>query len=374
MLALAVLAQLSTPRIELFRLAEGELQPRAAVDAGGTLHLVTFRGEPGGGELRYRRSTDGGRTLTEPVPVHAPAARAVATGNVRGAQLAVGRGGRVHVVWNGAAPAATPAARGEAPFFYARLADGGGAFEAARDLAGEHHGLDGGGAVAADESGNVWVVWHAPGDGGPDPGEAGRRVFVARSRDDGASFEPAVAASEPGSGVCPCCGLGARATGDGGLAILYRSARERVRRDTIALLSGPDASFRAERLDEWSVSACVMSTFALARGPRGTLGAFESSGQVRCVSLAAPLAGDERVAPGDDRTRKHPSIAVAPDGSVLLAWTEGMGWGRGGALAWQLFDPAGAPVAAESGRRAGVPAWSLVQAVALPDGRFALFY
>jgi len=366
MLALAVLAQLTAPRVELVRVAEGELQPRAAVDALGTLHLVTFAGEPGGGELRYRRSTDGGRTLGEPVPVNGTETRAVALGNVRGAQLAVGRGGRVHVAWNGA----TPAGGGEAPFLYARLADGGGAFEPARDLAGEHHGLDGGGAVAADESGNVWVVWHAP-EGGP--GEERRRVFVARSRDDGASFEPAVVASEPGSGVCPCCGLGARATGDGGLAILYRSARERLARDTILLTSVPDASFRVERLDEWSVSACVMSTFALARGPRGVLGAFESSGQVRFT----PLAGDERAtldAPGDDRTRKHPSLAVAPDGSVLLAWTEGMGWSRGGALAWQLFDPAGAPVAGESGRRAGVPAWSLVQAVALPDGRFALLY
>ncbi len=116
-----------------------------------------------------------------------------------------------------------------------------------------------------------------------------------------------------------------------------------------------------------------MSTYSLARGPRGVLGAFESSGQIRFASLGdAEL--ELRDAPGDPGERKHPSIACVADGSTLLAWTEGMGWAKGGALAWQLYDPDGRPVDGASGRRDGVPTWSLVQAVALPGGRFVLFY
>src|SRR5262249_4764455 len=185
----------SGSRIDVLRTPGGGIQPRAAVDEHGTLHLVYFEGDPAKGDLEYVRSSDGGKTFGTPVKV-ASAPNAVALGNVRGAELAVGRGGRVHVVWNGAAGGKALGA----PRRYARLDDSGVRFEPERDLAGEHHGLDGGGAVAADAAGNVWVVWQAP-DGAPGgKGESGRRVFVARSRDDGATFEHEVAASASGSG------------------------------------------------------------------------------------------------------------------------------------------------------------------------------
>jgi hypothetical protein len=116
-----------------------------------------------------------------------------------------------------------------------------------------------------------------------------------------------------------------------------------------------------------------MSTYSLARGPRGVLGAFESSGQIRFAVLGESEL-ELHDAPGEPAERKHPSIACGSDGSVLVAWTEGMGWGRVGVLAWQLFGPEGKPVEGERGRRDGVPIWSLVQAVALTRGRFAVLY
>jgi hypothetical protein len=121
-----------------------------------------------------------------------------------------------------------------------------------------------------------------------------------------------------------------------------------------------------------------MSTYSLARGPRGLLGAFESAGQIRFAALGeaklAPLDAPGEPAERADHNRKHPSIACGADGAVLLAWIEGMSWGQGGTLAWQLLDPDAKPVEGERGRRDGVPAWSLVQAVALPGGRFAVLY
>ncbi len=47
-------------------------------------------------------------------------------------------------------------------------------------------GLDGGGSIAADAMGHVYVAWHGQARGST--GEANRRMWVARSKDDGATF------------------------------------------------------------------------------------------------------------------------------------------------------------------------------------------
>jgi hypothetical protein len=78
-------------------------------------------------------------------------------------------------------------------------------------------------------------------------------------------------------------------------------------------------------------------------------------------------------APGDNRTRKHPALAVNGDGDVLLAWTEGTSWARGGSAAWQVFGRDGSPKG-PSGHADGVAAWSLVTAFARPDKGFTVVY
>ncbi|MGY8688259.1 MAG: hypothetical protein ACKVHP_11060, partial [Verrucomicrobiales bacterium] len=45
--------------------------------------------------------------------------------------------------------------------------------------------------------------------------------------------------------------------------------------------------------------------------------------------------------PHREKKRKFPDIALAPDGHVLLAWVDGGGWKKEGALGWQLFAPDG---------------------------------
>ena len=47
---------------------------------------------------------------------------------------------------------------------------------------------------------------------------------------------------------------------------------------------------------------------------------------------------------GDAGSRKHPVLAASRDGHVLLLWTEGTGWNKGGRLAWQRFDASGRPL------------------------------
>ncbi len=65
--------------------------------------------------------------------------------------------------------------------FYSRLNDGGTAFEPERNLMTRTFGLDGGGTLAADTVGNVYVAWHGKIPGAAD-GEAGRQVWMAVSR------------------------------------------------------------------------------------------------------------------------------------------------------------------------------------------------
>ena len=78
-------------------------------------------------------------------------------------------------------------------------------------------------------------------------------------------------------------------------------------------------------------------------------------------------------APGDGKGRKHPRLAINRTGEVLLVWTEGTGWQRGGSLAWQLYDKAGQPTP-ERGMVAGVPVWSFGAAAVNLDGGFAILY
>ena len=78
-------------------------------------------------------------------------------------------------------------------------------------------------------------------------------------------------------------------------------------------------------------------------------------------------------APQPNGRRKHPVLAANAKGEILFAWTEGMGWSRGGAVAWQLYDADGKPTGVH-GRSQGVPTWSLVAACTRPDGSFVILY
>ena len=119
-----------------------------------------------------------------------------------------------------------------------------------------------------------------------------------------------------------------------------------------------------------------MSTQAFAEGPSGVLTAWETEGQVYFGRIH-PTTGqvsDVTGAPGADRTRKHPVLAVGADGDVLFAWTEGTAWNRGGSAAWQIFDSHGRPTGPIGRGDHGVPVWGLVAAYARPNGGFAVVY
>ena len=370
-LLLCAFAAPAAPRVSIERTPNNGIQPQVVVDEKGTTHLLYYGGDAKAGNLFYTRAErDGG--WRSPVRVNSQEGSAIAMGTIRGGQMALGENGRVHVAWNGSRSLSNATHKGS-PMFYARLNDAGTRFEPERDVITFTGDLDGGGSVAADSKGNVYVVWHGHAPDAP-AGEAGRAVFVAKSTDSGATFAREVAVNPAPTGTCGCCGLKAFADARGAVYILYRAATEVINRDEILLASYDHGkSFKQLLADPWKVGTCPMSSASISRaGPNQVLAAWETAGQVHFAIIE-----NERVSrftpAGGAGKRKHPVPVANKSGEVLLLWTEGTGWQRGGALAWQLFDKAGKPLE-ERGRHDGIPVWSFAAAYVKADGSFVVLY
>jgi hypothetical protein len=366
--SLASSPQLSVSRVAVIETPDGGIQPQAVADAAGTIHLMYFKGAPAGGDLFYVRRKADEALFSTPIRVNSAARSAIAAGSVRGGQIALGRNGWIHVVWNGSK--AIP--RGgvtQTPMWYARLPPAGKEFEPQRAIGSQTKHLDGGGSVAADRSGRIHVVWHAA---GVEEGEPQRRIYVASSADDGARFGPEKAYANEG-GACGCCGLETLADARGRLHVLYRAAGGGVHRDAMWMTVGPGTARPPVRLQAWELPACPMTTFAMAAAGDGIVAAWQTQAQIytgllnpegRLVTSVTAMAGTG--------IRKHPAVAINAAGDRLIAWTEGTAWARGGTVAWELRTSEGERIASEA--NAGVvPVWGLVSAIGRPDGTFVVF-
>jgi hypothetical protein len=358
------------PAVALLRLPDGGIQPQVAVDDRGVAHVVFFKGEPGGGDLYYARLDPERRRFSPSVRLNSVAGSAIATGSVRGAQLAVGRDGRVHVAWNGAA--AAPGGGTRHPMLYSRSTGDGASFAPQRDLLTWTSGIDGGGTIAADRAGHVFVAWHAR---GLQEGEANRTVYVARSRDDGATFGKEEQASPAAIGACACCGMRGVVDSKGHLNLIYRAATDGTGRDTVWVVGDSHRlTFAAVPLHPWRLSQCPMSTFALAVDGDRLLAAWETNKQIYMASLdPAGRTFSSPVSMTGEAPRRLPSVAINDNGERLVTWAEGTAWARGGTVAWQLYDREGRQLAARSDAGT-VPVWGLVAAIARRDGSFVILH
>lgn len=402
---LAPVVVAAEPSVTVARVPHNGIYPQTQTDSRGRVHLIYYKGDPLRGDIFYVRSDDAA-TFTRPIRVNSQPESAAIIGIVRGPHLAVGKGDRVHVAWMGSDRATPKAPSNALPMLYTRLNDEGDGFEPQRNVIQQHPGLDGGGSIAADREGNVYVAWHAPASHLPGGGhdaqqreahpdekhapakhqrpanhgndEADRQVWIARSGDDGKSFDAETFAFEKKLGVCACCGMRIFAADKGQVFIVFRSAWEKVNRDIHVLTSNDHGkTFTDAAVDPWKIGVCVMSTASFAPiGDGNVLAAWETEEQVRVIRLTAG-GGDAPKPismPGDGKKRKHPSVAVNGRGEYLVAWTEGTGWGKGGSLVWQGFDKDGRPLAALAGRTDDLPMWSVPAAFVAADGSFRVVY
>ena len=339
---------------------EGGRMPRAVVDTEGTVHLVYAGGGTDRADLFHVSRPSGAPDWSDPQRVNGRELSVSGVGPVDGAQLAIGPGNRVHVVWLQAEPAR---------FVYARSRSDGSGFEPPRELStGDKGNLEAGPAVAVDPGGNVLVFWHA---GAVE--DARRSVYLTVSRDGGATFEPTRRVSPVEEGACACCALSALSDPAGTVRVSYRAAGGNVRRGQ-RLLTSTDAgrTFSDRLVHPWTLAACPVSTTHLFGGLRGTTVAWETAGQVYFADLERLDAVHSP--PGQARfRRKNPVVAVDSRGDTLLAWGDGPGFAFGGSLHWQVFDSTGRPV----GRAGGGPDMVLTGSIAaavVQDDRFLVIY
>lgn len=361
--------------VEIDTVPVGGIQPQGVAAADGTLHLLYYKGDPKTGDLFYVHRSPSETQWSTPLRVNSEAGSAVAVGNDRGGQIALGAGGVVHVAWNGASHVMIGAEK-TSPMLYSRLLAGKSEFEAQRNVMKRSFELDGGGSVAADSKGNVYVVWHGLPLGGKDQSEAGRRVFVAASTDDGATFAPEVEKSDAAAGVCACCGLKAAASPSGELFVLYRAATDGVHRDMHLMRSADEGrSFSEMKLDAWERNACPMSMASIAFAGKQTALAWETDGQIRwSVVPEDKKAAFEIFTLGEKKQLcKYPSIAVNEQGQIVVAWVEEMRWNTAGKAKWERVDST-LPGERDRGEASYVAPWSLVCVVARRDGGFNMYH
>src|SRR5437879_4602476 len=79
------LAAATTPRVGLGKPPHGGIQPQAAVDNRGVLHLIYLSGQPSAADIYYVRQAPGSGTWSAPIRVNSRPHSAVAIGTIRGA-------------------------------------------------------------------------------------------------------------------------------------------------------------------------------------------------------------------------------------------------------------------------------------------------
>ena len=355
LIAFALAVGIARAEVSLLRTPNEGIQPQAVVDQSGTIHLVYFKGDPRAGDLFYVNKGAKDGDFLKPLPVNSKSGTAIAVGTIRGAQVALGKNGRLHVAWN--------SADGKA-MFYARLNDARNAFDPERNVMTWTGGLDSGGSVAADDRGNVHVSWHGSAPDNKER-ESGRAVFVAKSRDEGKTFAKEVQANPTQTGACGCCGMKALAADDH-VYLLYRAATKMTARDMTLLVSDGGA-FKERVVSKWTLGTCPMSSADLLKTPAGVLAAWEMENGIG-FSAADALGV---ATPSGTGKRKHPSLAQNASATVLLAWAENSGWEKGGSLAWQLFKDKKA--GGEVQRGGALPVWSMPAAIAVGE-QFHIIY
>src|SRR5262249_24335936 len=124
----------------------------------------------------------------------------------------------------------------------------------------------------------------------------------------------------------------------------------------------------------WKVPICVMSSATLTEGKDRVWAGWETMEKVYFASIdPKTMRVSNPIAPPGAGKRKHPFVVANADGDTLFVWTEGTGWAKGGAVAWQLYDKDG-NATSEKGRADGVPVWSLATAFTKSDGSFVIVY
>ena len=318
LIAAGLFSAFASERVQVVRTPNNGAVPDAEVDKSGTVHVAFVAGQ----DAFYAASGDNGKTFSTPLRINSEPDSVHPPNMFRGPDLALGKDGRVHVIWygNGYQRKLPPDQWG---VFYSHFDPKQNAFAPARNL---NHKPSDNYSLAADENGDVAVIWMA------------KRLFVNVSRDNGGTF--ADAESVPVADPCECCASRAFYSKDGTLYIDYREKANNMRDMHLLSRAHGDATFSKQKISStpWQVNACPMAGTSLAAAKNGLVMAWETKGQIFYARLG-PASG--LLQPKEIKASvkgKWPMALAAPDGTVLVSWK------NGSTLAWQLYDSSDRPL------------------------------
>jgi hypothetical protein len=244
----------------------GDAKPNIAIGPGDEIFVTWTRplSKPYTGEVRFVRSTDGGRTFSAPRPVHADRQEITH----RFDAMTVTRDGRLIIAWVDK-----------------------------RDLEGA---------------------------GGKTGDYAGAAIYYAVSKDRGATFEGDFKLADHS---CECCRIALLPRDDGSVLALWRHVfPPNIRDHALAKISpvGQVSDFRRATFDDWRVDVCPHHGPSLAADASGTLHAVWFSGTqgkegVYYGRLADGQVLAQRRIGGE--TAEHADLAIAAD-RVAIVWKE----------------------------------------------------
>ena len=338
----------TTSRVTSIRVPGTSKVFKAQTGADGVIHLL-FDAVDG---PQYVKSQDGGLTFSAPMTVVDAAAQKPGL-KFSGADLAVGKEGRVHVAMaNNAWKLKLP--KDEWSLHYATHPPGAKSFSPLRNL---NHQPSEGFSLAAGERGAVTACFLSG------------RLFAMVSRDGGDTFTPS-AELNPAWNPCDCCTTAAAYGRDGRLALLYREETNNERDIYVALLDqNHEARPSRVRISStpWEIKGCPMTYFTITPTATGYVAAWPTKGQVYFARLnkdGTVLPPGEIKTPGTSGMRMGLLAVSADDGVSLVAWKNKE------VLGWQLYDakgqPQGEPGSATSPGNGAA-------GVVLSNGRFVLF-
>jgi hypothetical protein len=288
-------------------------QPQVAVDAKGGIHVVYGVGNA----VRYCRSTDGGRSFSEPLDL--PSAPTIALGMRRGPRIAVTKAAICVSMIGGEQGKGR-----DGDLLVVRSTDGGKHWAdpaAINDVAGSaREGLH---AMAAGPGGQLACAWL-------DLRNRNTEVMGATSSDGGKTWGKNVLVyNSPQGSVCECCHPSMAFDPRGNLFVQWRNSLDGARDMYVAQSSDGGKAFgKAARLgtSSWTLNACPMDGGAIATFPNGKLATVWR--RDKNVLLAVLNEKQEKqLGPGE-----QPSVAATVDGLYIVWLTK-----RGAAV--QLLMP-----------------------------------
>jgi hypothetical protein len=319
----------------------------ARTDADGTIHLL-YNSADG---PQYVKSTDNGKTFSTAIPVVDEKSRKPKL-VFEGADMAVGKGNRVHIVmstnaWQLKLP------EEEWACYCANLDPGAKAFSPVRNL---NRKPSEGYSLAADDKGNVAACWLSG------------KLYANVSHDNGNTFG-ATAEINPAYEPCVCCTTSAVFGADGKLAVLYREQANDERDMYLVLWDQVRGQLSRPRISStlWKIDSCPMTYYMIGRDQGGYVAVWPTKDEIyfaRMDSKGKLLPPGEIKTPGRSGHRTGILALSGSDGSTLVAWK------KDDKLGWQVYDAKGQPSGSTGSVRS---AGNGIAGVVDKDGKFILF-